>query len=160
MIDRFEKLTAGVTQIYKNIQKIKRHRMDSLGLKGTHVMPLHYLSEHPDGLTAADLCSICREDKAGISRILSDLEKAGLITYLSDKNTKDTKKYRAKAILTKSGRSCAKKVTSLIMHATIAGGLGITPEERDIFYRILFKIARNLEQVCQNLENETSKRTV
>ncbi len=49
MIDRFEKLTAGVTCIYKSIQKIKRHRMDALGLKGTHVMCLHYLSEHPDG---------------------------------------------------------------------------------------------------------------
>ena len=44
MIDRFENLTAGVTRIYKSIQKIKRHRMDSLGLKGTHVMCLHYLS--------------------------------------------------------------------------------------------------------------------
>ncbi len=160
MIDRFEKLTAGVTRIYKSIQKIKRHRMDSLGLKGTHVMCLHYLSGHPDGLTAADLCSICREDKEGISRILSDLEKTGLITYLSDNMAKDTKKYRAKAVLTESGHTCAKKVTSLIMHATIAGGLGITPEERDIFYRILFKIAENLEKVCQNLENETSRRTV
>lgn len=160
MIDRFEKLTAGVTQIYKSIQKIKRHRMDSLGLKGTHVMCLHYLSEYPDGLTAADLCGKCHEDKAGISRILSDLEKMGLITYLSVNPSKDTKKYRAKAVLTRKGQNYAKKVASLIMHATIAGGLGITPEERDIFYRILFKIAQNLNQICQNLENETSGRIV
>ena len=75
MVDRFEYLTSGITQIYKSIQKIKRCRMDSLGLKGTHVMCLYYLSEYPNGLTAADLCGKCREDKAGISRILSDLEK-------------------------------------------------------------------------------------
>ena len=55
MVDRFENLTSGITQIYKSIQKIKRCRMDSLGLKGTHVMCLHYLSEYPEGLTAADL---------------------------------------------------------------------------------------------------------
>lgn len=160
MIDRFEKLTTGVTQIYKSIQKIKRCRMDSLGLKGTHVMCLHYLSEYSDGLTAADLCNICHEDKAGISRILSDLEKSELITYLSDGQAKESKRYRAKAVLTEQGKNCAKKVAGLIMHATIAGGLGITEEERDIFYRILFKIADNLSQVCQNLEKESPRRTV
>ena len=160
MIDRFEKLTTGVTQIYKSMQKIKRCRMDSLGLKGTHVMCLHYLSEYPDGLTAADLCGKCKEDKAGISRILSDLEKARLIAYLSNSSSKDSKRYRAKAVLTEQGKSCAKKVTGLIMHATIAGGLGITEEERDIFYRILFKISDNLNQVCQNLEQESSGQTI
>ena len=61
MVDRFENLTSGITQIYKSIQKIKRCRMDSLGLKGTHVMCLHYLSEYPKGLTAADLCGKCTD---------------------------------------------------------------------------------------------------
>lgn len=155
MVDRFENLTSGITQIYKSIQKIKRCRMDSLGLKGTHVMCLYYLSEFPNGLTASDLCGKCREDKAGISRILSDLEKTGLITYAKKNTQKDTKRYRAKAFLTEKGRQCAKKVTNLIVHATIAGGQGITPAERDTFYRILFQIADNLEQVCQNLEKTT-----
>ena len=155
MVDRFENLTSGITQIYKSIQKIKRCRMDSLGLKGTHVMCLHYLSEYPEGLTAADLCGKCKEDKAGISRILSDLEKTGLIAYAQKNTEKDTKKYRAKAFLTEKGRQYAKKMTNLIVHATIAGGQGITPAERDIFYRILFQIADNLNQVCQNLEGKT-----
>lgn len=157
MVDRFENLTSGITRIYKSIQKIKRCRMDSLGLKGTHVMCLHYLSEYPEGLTASDLCGKCREDKAGISRILSDLEKSGLIAYPRRNGGSDTKKYRAKATLTEKGRRYAKKVTSLIVHATIAGGKGITPAERDIFYRILFQIADNLDRVCQNLENTTEK---
>lgn len=129
--------------------------MDSLGLKGTHVMCLHYLSEYPDGLTASNLCSKCREDKAGISRILSDLEKNGLITYAQQNTAKESKKYRAKAFLTEKGKKYAKKMTNLIVHATIAGGQGITPAERDIFYRILFQIADNLNQVCQNLEKKT-----
>ena len=38
MLERFEDLTAGVTQVYKNIQRIKKQRMNSLGLKGTQVM--------------------------------------------------------------------------------------------------------------------------
>ena len=50
----FEDLTAGVTQVYKNIQRIKKQRMNSLGLKGTQVMCTYYLSIHL-GMTAADL---------------------------------------------------------------------------------------------------------
>lgn len=161
MIDRFENLTSGVTQIYKSIQKIKRCRMDSLGLKGTHVMCLHYLEACPDGLTASDLCEKCKEDKAGISRILADLERNRLITYEQQKDAKETreiketKRYRAKAILTNKGKDYAKKVTNLIIHATIAGGQGISETERDIFYQVLFRIADNLNQVCLNLENNS-----
>lgn len=166
MIERFENLTIGVTQIYKSIQKIKRCSMDSLGLKGTHVMCLHYLSACPDGLTAADLCEKCKEDKAGISRILSDLEKHNLIAYLSSKregdegstNTtqpKDTKRYRAKAVLTEKGRQYAKTVTNLIIRATIEGGQGITEKERDIFYDVLFRITDNLNHVCSRLDQNT-----
>ena len=67
MLERFEDLTAGVTQVYKNIQRIKKQRMNSLGLKGTQVMCIYYLSIHPEGMTAADLSRITVEDKASIS---------------------------------------------------------------------------------------------
>ena len=61
MLERFEDLTAGVTQVYKNIQRIKKQRMNSLGLKGTQVMCIYYLSIHPEGMTAADLSRITVE---------------------------------------------------------------------------------------------------
>lgn len=150
MIDRFEKLTTGIAQIYKSIQRIKKHKMNSLGLKGTQVMCIYYLSSHPDGLTAADLCEICKEDKAGISRTLSDLEQNGFIRY---EMSGDKKKYRAKAILTSKGQNNACKVTDLILHATEEGGKGITEEEREIFYRVLFLISDNLNRICAELDN-------
>lgn len=149
MIDRFEKLTTGVTQIYKSIQKIKKYEMNTLGLKSTHVMCLYYLNIHPDGLTAADLCRMCSEDKAGISRILADLETLSFIRY---DIPQDKKKYRAKAILTETGREQAQKVNALILHSTVEGGRGLTEEEREIFYRILFLISGNLARVCSELD--------
>ena len=76
MIHRFEQLTTGVSQIYKNIQRIKKLEMRSLGLKGTHVMCLYFLHSHAEGLTAADLCALCKENKAGISRILAEDRKS------------------------------------------------------------------------------------
>lgn len=151
MIKNFENLTLGVSQIYKSIQKIKKHRMNSLGLKGTHVMCIYYLSMYDEGLTASDLCHKCQEDKAGISRILSDLEGMGYITYES---ASGGKKYRTKAFLTGKGFETSKKVRQFILSATALGGDGITEEERSIFYRVLFTINDNLKSVCEKLENE------
>lgn len=154
MLERFENLTAGITQIYKCIQRIKKHRMNSLGLKGTHAMCIHYLSVHPEGLTAADLSRVCLEDKASVSRILSDLEEQGYIHYGTDS---DGKKYRANALLTESGKEYAKKVNELILHATQEGGTGLTDEEREVFYRVLFRISDNLTRLCSELEQESAQ---
>ncbi len=155
MIDRFEKLTLGVAQIYKNIQRIKKYQMHEIGLKGTHVMCIYYLSRNPDGLAAADLCNICKEDKAGISRILSDLTHGGFIYYESGAD----KKYRAKALLTEKGRQYAHAVNRMILHATEMGGNGVTEEEREIFYRVLFLISDNLSQLCNELNPITCTNT-
>lgn len=149
MIHRFEQLTTGVSQIYKNIQRIKKLEMRSLGLKGTHVMCLYFLYSHPEGLTAADLCNLCKEDKAGISRILSDLEEHGFIQYT---HPQDKKKYRSKAILTGQGKTQARKVNRLILRAVLEGGRNITAKERDIFYRVLSLISDNLKKFCEELE--------
>lgn len=148
MIQRFEKFTTGITRIYKSIQKIKKYKMSALGLKGTHVMCLHYLSRHPEGLTAARLCQFCSEDKAGISRILADLEQKNLIRYEQEENRK---KYRAKALLTKDGLNESRKLTKLILRAVEAGGKGLSEKELEIFYHALSLIADNLEQTCSEL---------
>lgn len=150
MIQRFEKFTDSITRIYKSIQKIKKQKMNAMGLKGTHVMCLHYLSRHSEGLTAASLCRLCNEDKAGISRILADLELKKLIRY---EQGESGKKYRARAVLTKTGLSEARKLTKLILHAVEAGGKGLAEKELEIFYRTLSVIADNLEQACNELEN-------
>lgn len=156
MIQRFEQLTNGVARIYKSIQKIKKTEMRSWGLKGNHVMCLYYLNQHPEGLTAADLCSMCNEDKAGISRTLADLEEKQYITYSLPQGDK---KYRAKATLTQIGKECSMEVNERILHAVCAGGKGISEEERRIFYHVLFLIADNLEESCQELyEKDEDKR--
>jgi DNA-binding MarR family transcriptional regulator len=150
MINRFEKLTSGISQIYKGIQKIKKHKMNSLGLKGTHVMCLYHLSTHADGLTATDLCHLCGEDKAGISRILADLEKDGFLFYASPGTGK---KYRAKAYLTEAGKQQSEKLNDIILHAVSQIGEGITDEERETFYKVLFQISDNVRNICLELDN-------
>lgn len=149
-MERFEKLTSGVSQIYKSIRKIKSIEMDSIGLKGTHVLCLYYLSANPDGITATDLCAKCIEDKAAISRTLYDLERLGLVCY----SASGDRKYRTKALLTPDGYAYAEMMNKLITRATLAAGEGISDEEREVFYRILFHIADQLDSFLIQIENE------
>lgn len=148
MIDRFEKLTSGVSRIYKKIQKIKKHEMSAFGLKGTQVMCIYYLASNPEGLTAADLCAKCNEDKAAISRVLSELESGGFLSYEQDSSCK---KYRNKVILTPKGNEYAKQISDIILQITEMSGAGITDKEREIFYRVLMMIADNIDEIERKL---------
>lgn len=145
MIERFENLTSGVSRIYKGIQRIKRQKMTELGLKGTQVMCIHYLSGYPDGITAAELSRICTEDKAAMSRTLAELEELNLIQYLTDNVSE--KKYRTPAKLTPKGNAYAEQINHLILQAVEKCGQDISEEEREVFYRVLFRIAENMEDV-------------
>lgn len=138
MIHRFESFVTGITTCYKYIQRIKSVEMEELGLKGAHAMCLFYLHHNPDGLTAAQLSTLCAEDKAAISRTISDLRSQGLVAQEPGKN------YRAALFLTESGREVAHRVDELIERWVAAGGDGLTQRQRSDFYDSLALIASNL----------------
>ena len=138
MIQRFDAFVSGITACYKYIQRIKSMEMTEFGLKGTHVMCLYYLRRNPAGLTAAQLCGLCTEDKAAISRTVSELRSRGYITTLSEKA------YRAMLTLTSAGQELARKFDQLIEGWVTAGGDGLTDEERTDFYKALSSITENL----------------
>ena len=138
MIQRFDAFVSGITSCYKYIQRIKSMEMTEFGLKGTHVMCLYYLRQNPAGLTASQLCGLCAEDKAAISRTVSELRSQGYITSLSQKA------YRAMLILTSAGQEIARKFDHLIEGWVTTGGDGLSDEERSDFYKVLSTIADNL----------------
>jgi len=67
MEERFETFTVLITRISRSIKRIKADEMADFELKGPHVSCLYYLSQQ-DGMTAAELCERCDEDKAGRPR--------------------------------------------------------------------------------------------
>ena len=83
MIERFETFTTNIASLYKNIVKIKKYEMNKIGLKGTHVTCMNFLNNSPEGLTAAEICVLAKENKAGISRALADLLEQGLVEYVN-----------------------------------------------------------------------------
>lgn len=145
MKDRFEAFITGVTVCYKYIQRIKSMEMTELGLKGTHVTCLFYLSNHPDGLTAAQLCQLCAEDKASVSRTVADLRARGYIEPCE-------KQYRAPLRLTEEGQKAAGQMQPLIDRWVRSGGDGLTEEQREIFYKSLEVIGRNLRSRLEEEE--------
>lgn len=146
MLNRFGIFVSGITACYKYIQRIKSMEMTELGLKGTHAMCLFHLHRHGSGLTAAQLCQLCGEDKGAISRTLSELEMKG---YLHTQVSAG-KKYRAMLRLTAEGETVAERIDSLIEQWVSAGGDGLTNEEREEFYRVLGQIALNLKHRYEN----------
>ena len=145
MINRFQLFVSGVSTCYKYIQRIKNLEMTEFGLKGTHVMCLFFLHHNPDGLTAAQLCQLCAEDKAAISRTIATLKERG---YIISGN----KKYRALLKLTDDGVVIAEQMDGLIYQWVGFGGDGISDKDRDTFYRVLEHISTNLRE---NVESKS-----
>ena len=139
MIDRFQAFVSGITICYKYIQKIKTMEMTEFGLKGTHVMCIFYISHSNEELTAAQLCQLCAEDKAAISRTLVTLQEKGYVEA-------GEKKYRAHLKLTDKGRELAVQIDNLIEQWVGHGGDGLSEEERNSFYHALDLISSNLRE--------------
>ena len=139
MLQRFESFVTGVTVCHKYIQKIKSMEMTGFDLKGTHAMCLFFLYHNPEGLTAAQLCQLCAEDKAAISRTIAALQERGYIVS-------GGKKYRALLQLSESGLAVARQVDGLIEQWVGFGGDGLSEEERAVFYRVLETISANLRE--------------
>ncbi len=143
MIERFEHFSYSINAIYRYVLKIEREEMEKYGYRGSYALYLAIMSHFPEGLTATRLGELSDRDKAGISRIVSDMEENGLIR----KECKHDNFYRAKLILTDKGREVAEFVREKAISAVIEAGEGISDENRKIFYECLFTIASNLKRI-------------
>ena len=145
MVNKYQLFSACVSCMYHDIQKIERVEMAKYGLKGPHAQCLLTMSSHPEGITAARLCDACEKDKAAVSRILAELEQAGMV--LREKH--NGIRYRAKLILTEQGRKAAASVSEKARLAVERAGEGLDDKQREIFYQVLTLISGNLHTICR-----------
>lgn len=138
MTQRFELFCTTINQIHRNLQRIKLKEMEEFGLKAIHVMCLFELNHNPEGLTLTQLTNLCGEDKAAVSRAVSELTKRDMVTSNSEK------KYRSLITLTEEGKSIAAKIDQKAEAAVIAGSGNLTTEQRNSLYEILTYISNNL----------------
>lgn len=147
MVNRFETFIMTMNQINRSIQTIKNREMLEYGLKGTHVMCLYQLKQYAEGLTATELAALCEEDKAAISRSLSQIEKEGLITFT---DVDGRKRYRTVITLTEQGRKVCDQISQKIDELLQMNSKGVSDEEREVFYRVFSIIADNLRTTSKN----------
>ena len=143
LFDRYMVFSAYIERIYKDVQKIKAHRMNRFGLKGTDVTVMIMASRHPEGATVTELASECQVDKAVVSRATQFLLAQGYMESLHETE----RNYRKKLKLTRKGYETAIAVSELAAQAVSAVSDDIPQEDLDAFYRTLEKITRNISHL-------------
>lgn len=146
MEKRFERFAAAVLEMNRYLQRIKEQEMRRFGLRSAHTMCIFYLGQHPEGLTVTQLTEICREDKAAVSRNLSELSRMGLVSCSAPP---DRRVYRDPYRLTEWGTEIAAQVEARVSDALSACGRGLTEVQRDNFYTAAQIIISNLEDYAE-----------
>ena len=149
MQERFQTFTTLIARLNRCIRKIKTEEMAELDLKSPHVSCLYYLYK-TDSLTSKELCDVCEEDKANISRSIEFLEKNGYIVCRS----KTEKRYKSPLVLTEKGRETGAYITCEVDAILDAVSVGISAEDREIMYRSLSVICDNLQKICDAYESK------
>jgi DNA-binding MarR family transcriptional regulator len=151
MRERFETFTVLISSISRSIRRLKTEETAEYNLKSPHVSCLYYLYK-AESMTAAELCEICDEDKAAVSRSIVYLEQNGFLLRnggTAASSRAGGKHYRAPLELTEKGRSVAEALAERIDRVLAEVAVGVSEEERAILYRCLTQIDRNLEQMCE-----------
>lgn len=146
MLGRYEVLSAAISSMYHDIQKIERVEMAKFGLKGPHAQCMLALYRYAEGLTSTELCEICDKDKAAISRTVAELQDRGMII----REACSGKRYRMKLTLTEQGAAAAEAVSRRALLAVEMAGEGLQDEQRQVFYQVLNLISRNLHIICKD----------
>lgn len=144
MTDRFERFTIAISEISRYWHKIAGDVMEEYGLKGTHAIYLTVMQQYKNGITSAALCDICGKDKSDVSRLISIMEKKGLVVREGASN------YRAMLKLTEKGEKLADLVKKKASTAVEIAGKDLSQENRRIFYEALDTITTNLRTISKN----------
>lgn len=145
MIERFERFSFAISEIYRCWHRIAGDEMSAYGLKGPYAVYFTAMYRFPDGITAVRLGELCGRDKADVSRAMALLEAKGLI----ERTAADRKVYRALMKLTPQGRQLAEQINEKAVAAVEYAGRGLTEETRAVFYEALERIAANLQSLSK-----------
>ena len=155
METRFELFTVLIAKASRYIYKIKTEEMREFNLKSSHVSCLYYIYK-AESLTAAELCEVCGEDKANVSRAIKYLEENGFLQC----KVPAAKRYKSALVLTEKGSTAAKHIVEKIDTILQYASEGLSEEHRKIMYQSLTLINHNLHKLCNGYDIEESENTL
>ena len=145
MEERVQAFTVLITGISRSIHRIKTEEMSEFELRSSHVSCLYYLYKK-GSLTAREICDLCEEDKANISRAVKYLEEKGYVFCESE----EKKRYQSPLCLTDSGKEIGKAIVEKIDRVLDVASRGLTDEERAVMYKGLAVVNKNLNELCES----------
>ena len=148
MEERFQAFTVLVSNLNRCIYKIKTEEIAEYNLKSSHVSCIYYIYRY-GSLTPKELCDLCGEDKANISRALKYLEENQYLIINNDSN----KKYQRPIVLTENGVKIGKHLSEKINEILSIASEGLSEEKRNIMYEGLSLINNRLNKICDEYEN-------
>ena len=145
MQNRFARFSLAISEIDRCWHKLAAEEMAKYELNSPHAVYLTTLYDFPDGITAAKLGELCGKNKSDVSRMISIMEKKGLVRKVAVGENF----YRAKLLLTDEGRQAAEHVQRRAALAVELAGSGMTEADREVFYRCLESITTNLQALSK-----------
>jgi len=145
MLNRFARFSLAIAEIDRCWHKLAAEEMAKYDLNSPHAVYLNALYQHPEGITAARLGELCGKNKADVSRMISIMEKKGLVR----REGVGGNLYRARLLLTDEGRRAAEHVRERAAIAVELAGAGLSNETREIFYNALEQITANLQTLSK-----------
>lgn len=146
MLNRFAKFSLLISEIDRCWHKLAAEEMAKYELNSPHAVYLNTLYDaSEEGITAAQLGELCGKNKADVSRMVTILEKKGLVKKIAV----GSNMYRAKLVLTEEGKQAAEHVRERAAVAVELAGGGLSDEERETFYKSLELITVNLQKLSK-----------
>ncbi len=136
---RFERFTLLIEGIHKSINKLKMMNVSALGIKSVHVFWLYQLSQHPEGMSAAELAIASMIDRSLVSREIKALKGDGYIKVAKGR----------RYVLTDSGRELAERISGIVKDIQRDADAGITEAELESFYSTFVKLSDNFTTIIE-----------
>ncbi len=151
--ERFEQFSALISGIYRDMQKIKAKRADSLGMKSVHIFWVYLLKNHPEGLTASELSRHSQSNRSLVSREIQELIDLG---YVATANSAKNRRYGQKLQLTPAGEKVANYIGQVSVDIQHQVSDGIPEEDLAVFYRTLTTIMENFHKLTDTTQEEST----
>ena len=143
MVDRFERFSLLLFEIWRYWHKLTAEEMKKYGLKGAHSIYLLTMLRYPEGISAPQLCEYCGKDKADVSRMMALLEEKGLVK----KEGIHQNLYKGVFKLTEEGKKAALFVSKRASLAVDLASKDLSEEKRIVLYEALEQIVTNLRKL-------------
>ena len=145
MLNRFARFSLAISEIDRCWHILAAEEMSKYELNSPHAVYLTTLYDFPEGITAAKLGELCGKNKSDVSRMISIMERKGLVRKVAVGENF----YRAKLLLTDEGKQAAEHVQRRAALAVELAGAGMTDTDREVFYRCLESITTNLQTLSK-----------